>query len=203
MHYVTHSCVFLNSSTVLWNLQWCWKRTVHYSLELGSNQDESVRSALFSDGTIFFVPPALSTVHCDRIVSVGDDEDDDHNDDDRSDDSHSDHQHGARNGRRRGFRRRHRHGSDSSRRRGADSRENDDDVHPEWKCKFKFGSWVYDGLTVSPQVFDNATTISLDDFIPDRKYEVMNTSATINNKYYPCCSEPYPDITFTMRIRRM
>jgi len=151
------------------NLMWRPDMVLYNSLELGSGQDESVRSAVFSDGTVLFIPPSLSTVHCTRVASREDDDSDD--DDDNQ-------------------------GVDSGR------NQDDDDNNPEWTCNFKYGSWVYDGYTVSLQPFNNATLVDMDYFIPDRKYEVVGSEVKINTKYYPCCPEPYPDITFTLQIRR-
>ena len=34
------------------------------------------------------------------------------------------------------------------------------------------------------------------------EWDLISIPAKKNNKYYPCCSEPYPDITFNITIRR-
>lgn len=43
--------------------------------------------------------------------------------------------------------------------------------------------------------------IDLDDFYKSVEWDVMSVPGKKNNKYYPCCDEPYPDITFNITIR--
>ena len=43
--------------------------------------------------------------------------------------------------------------------------------------------------------------IDITDFYKHVEWEVMAVPAKKKNKYYPCCEEPYPDITFNITIR--
>jgi Neurotransmitter-gated ion-channel ligand binding domain len=44
--------------------------------------------------------------------------------------------------------------------------------------------------------------IDLKDFYRSVEWDLLAVPAQKNNKYYPCCTEPYPDITFNITIRR-
>jgi len=46
------------------------------------------------------------------------------------------------------------------------------------------------------------TGIELKDFYPSVEWDLLGVPAIKNEKYYTCCSEPYPDITFNITIRR-
>ena len=40
------------------------------------------------------------------------------------------------------------------------------------------------------------------DYIHSNEYEASFPAAVRNVKYYPCCAEPYPDLTFHMRLTK-
>ena len=44
--------------------------------------------------------------------------------------------------------------------------------------------------------------IDLDEFYPNVEWAIMDVPAKKNIKLYPCCNEPYPDITFNITLRR-
>lgn len=89
------------------------------------------------------------------------------------------------------------------------------------ECFLKFGSWTYDGTEVDLQhvckgvpignvdgVVDESTTlviargIDLKDYYYNVEWDVINVTARRKVKFYPCCPEPYPDITFNVTLRR-
>ncbi|KAL5004073.1 hypothetical protein ScPMuIL_017529 [Solemya velum] len=85
------------------------------------------------------------------------------------------------------------------------------------ECFMKFSSWTYDGLEIDlrhvcdERGIPDATNvdemmilggIDLKDFYPSVEWDVINVTARRKIKYYPCCPEPYPDITFNITIRR-
>ncbi len=43
--------------------------------------------------------------------------------------------------------------------------------------------------------------IDVTDFYKSVEWDVMAVPAKKTNVYYPCCEEPYPDITFNITIR--
>ena len=81
-------------------------------------------------------------------------------------------------------------------------------------CVLKFGSWSYDGLQVDVKHFWHerlATTdetalvdpgMDLQAYYVSVEWDLMSASARKNIKYYPCCKEPYPDVSFNIRLRR-
>ncbi|ESO86940.1 hypothetical protein LOTGIDRAFT_128212, partial [Lottia gigantea] len=69
-------------------------------------------------------------------------------------------------------------------------------------CSFKMGSWAYDGYSLDIRDYFGKGIISLEDFTQNSDWEIVNSTIRRNEKYYKCCSEPYPDLTFTLTIRR-
>ena len=85
--------------------------------------------------------------------------------------------------------------------------------YDEQLCMMKFGSWTYDGFQVDLQhAFQElhglgdldviAHGIDLKHFYPSTEWDILNVPAKKNQKYYTCCEEPYPDITFNITMRR-
>lgn len=82
-------------------------------------------------------------------------------------------------------------------------------------CFMKFGSWTYDGNQVdlihfcqkfgttneNGSIF-NTMGIDLKGYSENSEWDVLNVTATKTDKVYPCCPEPYPDITFRIKLRR-
>ena len=71
----------------------------------------------------------------------------------------------------------------------------------EQNCFLKFGSWTYDGFKLDISFYD-LDEVDLNDYIVSNEWDVIEHPATKNTKYYPCCKEPYPDLTFNLRLRR-
>ncbi|ESN92655.1 hypothetical protein HELRODRAFT_69301 [Helobdella robusta] len=82
----------------------------------------------------------------------------------------------------------------------------------EQKCTLKIGSWSYDGFSVDikhislrdgAMEFETiADGIDLADYYKSTEWDLLAVPAKKYCKYYPCCSEPYPDIKFSITIRR-
>merc|ERR1719500_2685433 len=77
------------------------------------------------------------------------------------------------------------------------------------ECMMKFGSWTYDGFMLDLRHMNQLPTnnsigvaVDLRDFYISTEWDVMEVPAQRNEKYYPCCEEPYPDIVFTLKLRR-
>lgn len=63
-----------------------------------------------------------------------------------------------------------------------------------------FGSWSYDGKAVDIQLlYDD---IELRDYVENTEWEYVNSTIIRNVKRYPCCPEPYGDITYNITLRR-
>ncbi|XP_074038713.1 acetylcholine receptor subunit beta-like 2 isoform X1 [Leptinotarsa decemlineata] len=79
----------------------------------------------------------------------------------------------------------------------------------EQSCLMKFGSWTYNGLQVDLKHMDQISGsnivkvgIDLSEFYLSVEWDILAVPATRNEEYYPCCSEPYSDITFKITMRR-
>lgn len=79
----------------------------------------------------------------------------------------------------------------------------------EQSCLMKFGSWTYNGKQVDLKHMDQVTGsnivkvgIDLSEFYLSVEWDILAVPATRNEEYYPCCTEPYSDITFKITMRR-
>ncbi|VDI07557.1 acetylcholine receptor subunit alpha-like [Mytilus edulis] len=79
-------------------------------------------------------------------------------------------------------------------------------------CKMKFGSWTYDGneidlVHICSENQDIAGVlltngINFADFYSNVEWDVLSGTAIKNFKTYPCCPEPYIDVTFEITMKR-
>ena len=67
-------------------------------------------------------------------------------------------------------------------------------------CKLKIGSWLYDGFQVN--VANRTTDIDLSNYVENGEWKLIDTKAVRHVVVYPCCPEPFPDVTFYVHIRR-
>ncbi|CAH8664994.1 unnamed protein product [Dicrocoelium dendriticum] len=72
----------------------------------------------------------------------------------------------------------------------------------EQTCHMKFGSWTYDGNRLDVSFINNEQHVLLDDYTESNEWEIFARPAMRNVKYYPCCQEPYPDLTYFLFLRR-
>ena len=64
----------------------------------------------------------------------------------------------------------------------------------------KFGSWTYDGYRVDVQMENDEGDIKK--FISNGEWDLITMKVQRNEFIYVCCPEPYPDVTYTVQIRR-
>ena len=67
-------------------------------------------------------------------------------------------------------------------------------------CSMKFGSWTYDGYRVDLQMEAEEADVKM--FVTNGEWDLIGIPAQRNEIIYVCCPEPYPDVTFTVHIRR-
>ncbi|XP_064636116.1 neuronal acetylcholine receptor subunit alpha-9-like [Lineus longissimus] len=67
-------------------------------------------------------------------------------------------------------------------------------------CRFKFGSWIYNGFQLN--ITKRSQVVDLSNYRLNQRWELTNTTTTTNVIYYSCCPESYPDITFNLTIKR-
>ncbi|XP_053310972.1 neuronal acetylcholine receptor subunit alpha-9 [Spea bombifrons] len=68
------------------------------------------------------------------------------------------------------------------------------------QCNLTFGSWTYNGNQVD--IINALDTGDLSDFVENVEWEMQGMPAVKNVITYGCCSEPYPDVTFTLILKR-
>jgi Neurotransmitter-gated ion-channel ligand binding domain len=72
------------------------------------------------------------------------------------------------------------------------------------ECRLKFGSWTYDGFKLDISFYGNSDMVDVSDYVKSNEWELIEHPGRRNIRYYPCCSDkPFPDLTFTVRLRRM
>ncbi|KAK2161089.1 hypothetical protein LSH36_121g01014 [Paralvinella palmiformis] len=68
-------------------------------------------------------------------------------------------------------------------------------------CKIEFISWTHSGDQLD--LFYNSSFSNSIYYVPDNQEWVVDSiGAERHVKYYACCVEPYPDVTFTIYMRR-
>ncbi|XP_039225684.1 neuronal acetylcholine receptor subunit alpha-10-like [Crotalus tigris] len=68
------------------------------------------------------------------------------------------------------------------------------------QCPLTFGSWTYNGNQID--LLSMQETGDLTDFVENVEWEVLGMPAQRNVITYGCCSEPYPDVTYKLVLRR-
>ncbi|XP_017317265.1 neuronal acetylcholine receptor subunit alpha-7 [Ictalurus punctatus] len=66
------------------------------------------------------------------------------------------------------------------------------------KCDLKFGSWTHNGWLLDLQMRE----VDISTYIPNGEWDLVGVPGKRNELYYECCKEPYPDVTYTVTIRR-
>ncbi|KAH3866419.1 hypothetical protein DPMN_029482, partial [Dreissena polymorpha] len=67
-------------------------------------------------------------------------------------------------------------------------------------CSLKLGSWAYNGYQVD--VIKRSNTIDLSNYVDNGEWKLIGIKVTRNSVIYNCCDEPFPDVTFYIRLRR-
>ncbi|XP_034758086.2 neuronal acetylcholine receptor subunit alpha-7-like isoform X1 [Acipenser ruthenus] len=66
------------------------------------------------------------------------------------------------------------------------------------RCDLKFGSWTYGGWSLDLQMIEADIT----GYIPNGEWDLVEVPGRRSERFYDCCKEPYPDVTFTVVMRR-
>ncbi|GAB1597993.1 neuronal acetylcholine receptor subunit alpha-10 isoform X2 [Argonauta hians] len=70
----------------------------------------------------------------------------------------------------------------------------------EQNCSMQFASWTYDGFQL--QLRMNSEEGDISNYIRNSEWVLIKLHVEWNLVYYSCCTEPYPDITYYIQIRR-
>ncbi|ODM98991.1 Neuronal acetylcholine receptor subunit alpha-10 [Orchesella cincta] len=71
---------------------------------------------------------------------------------------------------------------------------------PDITCQLKLGSWTYNGFEVD--VTNRTDEIDLNNYVKNGEWDLLRADIMRNVVVYPCCTEPFPDVTITLVIRR-
>ncbi|XP_078099108.1 neuronal acetylcholine receptor subunit alpha-10a [Sander vitreus] len=68
------------------------------------------------------------------------------------------------------------------------------------QCRFTYGSWTYNGNQLD--ILNAMESADLADLVENVEWEVMGMPAKKNIIQYGCCADPYPDVTYTLKLKR-
>ncbi|XP_068173321.1 neuronal acetylcholine receptor subunit alpha-10a isoform X1 [Antennarius striatus] len=68
------------------------------------------------------------------------------------------------------------------------------------ECRFTYGSWTYNGNQLD--ILNTMESADLADLVENVEWEVLGMPANKNVILYGCCSDPYPDVTYTLKLKR-
>ncbi|XP_051956645.1 neuronal acetylcholine receptor subunit alpha-9 [Xyrauchen texanus] len=68
------------------------------------------------------------------------------------------------------------------------------------QCRLTFGSWTHNGNQMD--LHNALDSADLADFVENVEWKVLGMPAKKNIILYGCCSDPYPDITYTLHLKR-
>lgn len=66
------------------------------------------------------------------------------------------------------------------------------------KCELKFGSWTYNGWSLDLKM----GKADISGYISNGEWDLVEVPGEKHVTVYECCEEPYPDVTFTVVMRR-
>ena len=70
-------------------------------------------------------------------------------------------------------------------------------------CHLKFGSWTYDGYKLDINFLDGISYVDVAEYMKSNEWELVEWPAVKNTKHYAGLDEPYPDLTFYLKMKRV
>ncbi|KAM9801066.1 neuronal acetylcholine receptor subunit alpha-10a [Neosynchiropus ocellatus] len=68
------------------------------------------------------------------------------------------------------------------------------------QCRFTYGSWTYNGNQLD--ILNAMDSADLADLVENVEWEILGMPAKKNIIQYGCCADPYPDVTYTLMLKR-
>ncbi|CAD5126762.1 DgyrCDS14814 [Dimorphilus gyrociliatus] len=68
-----------------------------------------------------------------------------------------------------------------------------------YHCRFKYGSWTYNAYEMHLNFMGNLQDMDMSYYYG--KYKIFETLGRLDEKFYPCCEEPFQDITFSFKMK--
>ncbi|CAH1240057.1 CHRNA10 [Branchiostoma lanceolatum] len=72
--------------------------------------------------------------------------------------------------------------------------------YDDQNCLLHFGSWTHTGIQVDLQNVSDAADLS--DFADNGEWWLLGMPVRREEKFYSCCPEPYPNLKFSINLRR-
>ncbi|XP_077999687.1 neuronal acetylcholine receptor subunit alpha-7-like [Glandiceps talaboti] len=69
-------------------------------------------------------------------------------------------------------------------------------------CQLKFGSWAYQGLQLDLVRRGNLSKADMSPYMSNGEWDLVDVPVERYVEYYDCCTEPFPDLRFTVILRR-
>ncbi|XP_049282698.1 acetylcholine receptor subunit alpha-like 1 isoform X2 [Anopheles funestus] len=67
------------------------------------------------------------------------------------------------------------------------------------KCFVKVGSWTFDGYMLNLTL---GSEPQIETLVSNSEWKIVKVSMERHTKYYPCCTEPYIDVTYNFTLHR-
>ncbi|XP_073998729.1 neuronal acetylcholine receptor subunit alpha-7-like isoform X1 [Rhodnius prolixus] len=67
-------------------------------------------------------------------------------------------------------------------------------------CHMKWASWTYDGYQL--ELVQQSVDGDISNYQPNGEFDLVSFTPFHHTEYYSCCTEPYPDITYIIQLRR-
>ncbi|CAB0014009.1 unnamed protein product [Nesidiocoris tenuis] len=67
-------------------------------------------------------------------------------------------------------------------------------------CHMKWASWTYDGYQL--ELVQQTKEGDVSNYQPNGEFDLVSFTPIKDVKFYSCCNEPYPDITYIIQLRR-
>uniref|UniRef100_A0A7N8XHX1 Cholinergic receptor, nicotinic, alpha 10a n=1 Tax=Mastacembelus armatus TaxID=205130 RepID=A0A7N8XHX1_9TELE len=68
------------------------------------------------------------------------------------------------------------------------------------QCRLTYGSWTYSGNQLD--ILNAMESADLADLVENVEWEVLGMPAKRNIILYGCCADPYPDVTYILKLKR-
>ena len=70
----------------------------------------------------------------------------------------------------------------------------------EQTCALKYGSWAFDGSKLD--IINSSSSGDISGYSRNSEWSVISFGVKRSVQYYSCCPNPYPDVTYSLHIRR-
>lgn len=68
------------------------------------------------------------------------------------------------------------------------------------QCRFTYGSWTYNGNQLD--ILNALESADIADLVENVEWEILGMPSKKNIIQYGCCADPYPDVTYTLKLKR-